>query len=334
MTEETAVALLWIAAGALFAPAVARRLALPTAVAEIVFGILIGRGGLGLVAETEIVSFLAHVGFLFLMFIAGLEIDFDALEASGGTRRRAATAVVLLYAVCGGVVAAAGLSAVMLLVLGAVSIGIAVPVLRESGLMKKTQGQAILIFGTVGEVATLVALTVYETWVKYGVSSSLLVGLARLGLVIGVAALALRTISVLAWWRPERFAGVADRNDPQEFGVRLALALMFALVAAAVLLGVEGIVGAFLAGATLLGAPFTLLVAVAEVGYELGRLDDARASSVVLAAILSAVVCPWAFRTLVRLKEAASAEAPHASRPPLPRPARMRRLPLLRRFGR
>ena len=55
----------------------------PAAVGEIAFGIIVGPQVLEIVSETEFFSFLAEFGFAFLMFLAGLELDFANLERKG-----------------------------------------------------------------------------------------------------------------------------------------------------------------------------------------------------------------------------------------------------------
>ena len=48
----------------------------------------------------------------------------------------------------------------------------------------------------------------------------------------------------------------------------------------------------------LLGAPLTLLVAIARLGQDVGVLDDAAVSDIVLLAILVSVILPVAFKSL------------------------------------
>lgn len=64
-----------------------KRLSLPIVVGEILAGILIGRSGLGLVqAHDPVLEMLAEFGFVFLMFLSGMEIDFPLWEASEAVR--------------------------------------------------------------------------------------------------------------------------------------------------------------------------------------------------------------------------------------------------------
>lgn len=251
MTAETALSLLVISLGTFLAPITARRAGVPTAVGEILFGIAVGGAGLGIVSESDTIRFLADLGFIFLMFIAGLEIDFTSLERYRSETRRAAAAVALVFAASAALTAQIGSPVVVALLCAAFSIGVLVPILREARLLATPFGQALLVLGTIGEVFTLVAFAFYEAWAFHGWSVHLLSSLARLGLIAATAILLLRGLALLAWWAPDRFAPLASQEDPAELGIRGALALLFALVAVSALLHVELIIGAFLAGAVM-----------------------------------------------------------------------------------
>ena len=64
-----------------------------------------------------------------------------------------------------------------------------------------------------------------------------------------LAYLILRFFRFVIWWSPGKLLPFLEEEHPLELGVRLAVALMFIFVAAAALLGVEAILGAFIAGA-------------------------------------------------------------------------------------
>lgn len=67
-----------------------RQLRLPVVVGEIVAGILVGRSGLGWVPSHDaVLDLLAEFGFVFLMFLAGMEIDFPNLGVNRPVRSRA-----------------------------------------------------------------------------------------------------------------------------------------------------------------------------------------------------------------------------------------------------
>jgi Kef-type K+ transport system membrane component KefB len=80
MVIQQAWSLLIVALGAAFLPGISRMVRLPAVVMEILFGVLLGKSVLQIQFSGDWLSFLAQLGFLLLMFQAGMEIDFAALR--------------------------------------------------------------------------------------------------------------------------------------------------------------------------------------------------------------------------------------------------------------
>jgi Kef-type K+ transport system membrane component KefB len=244
------VSLLVLLAGSLAMPILSGRLRLPSAVLLLGYGVVIGPHALDLLPSRELLDFLAEVGFIVLMFLAGLEIDFNRIRAKGP--RPLAIQLAICAATFGlAFAAAAGLGQPPLigLALGATSVGLPLAVLREGGRLRTPLGQQILLLGSLGEFLTVVGMTLFYFLTRDGLSPALIWGLAKLlGLLLAAGAL-LRLLLAAAWWRPERVAALVARDDGAEIGVRAALLLAVGFAALAALAGVESIVGAFLAGA-------------------------------------------------------------------------------------
>ena len=250
MEAPQAITLLVIAIGAFLVPLVSGRVGVPAAVGEIVFGILVGPYILGIVTETEFFSFIAEFGFAFLMFLAGLELDFASLERRG--RRLLFTSVLVAGIIMGLAFLAAyqqDRSPFFGIVLGATSIGIVLVCLRETGMARSDFGQTVILVGSVGEFLTIVIATFYNIIFRFGLGVEFLGEVARLAAVFAIAYLVLMSLRLLVWWYPSQFSRWIEIEDPSEVGVRAGLALMIAFVAISELLGMEAILGAFLAGA-------------------------------------------------------------------------------------
>ena len=69
-----------------------KRLRLPIVVGEIVAGMIVGRSGFNWVnTQDPVLQLLAEFGFVFLMFLSGMEIDFSKIGSLGGTSSQASS---------------------------------------------------------------------------------------------------------------------------------------------------------------------------------------------------------------------------------------------------
>lgn len=233
-----------IATAAFLLPMLGRRLQMPPVVLEILFGILIGPV-FGWVHSTELISFLAEIGLLLLLFLAGFEIELEVFEKQG------AVPVVVGLAIYGLTVAGSitaslllGVGLFVALVLATNSVGVIIPTLRGSRLISRPLGQDILVAALLADILTLLAVTVFALVSQHGVGWRLW-SVPLFFLVAGTALVGLRRA---AWWYPERFRQLFASDDPEEMGVRSSLALMLVFAGLALALGIEAILGAFLAG--------------------------------------------------------------------------------------
>ncbi len=252
MDTASALPLVLITLGAIAMPAAARKLAIPVAVAEILYGLVVGQTVLGWVSTTPFLSFLADVGFAFFMFLAGLEIDFRGVDLRGWRKAGAR----LLHAASSFVFAFAiawyfGWGPWIALVIGATSVGLLLAVLRETGGAGTPFGSNLLDQGAVGEAVTIVLLSVAHLQHELHGGWPLIGGLVQM---LGLAAAAVATIvtlRTLLWWFPDPFLRIVAHDDPAELGVRVGFGLMFAFVGLSMLVGVEPFLGAFIAGTML-----------------------------------------------------------------------------------
>ena len=155
-------ALLLITILAFIVPLLANRLRsirLPIVVSEIFAGILIGKSGLNLIEPSIILTFLAEFGFAFLMFLSGLELDFDLMLSSSHKRSKEAPwsqpmqlgGLLLFGALLLALLGALGLKhfgviedpILMALILSTTFLGVFVPVLKERDLLGSRFGQYI-----------------------------------------------------------------------------------------------------------------------------------------------------------------------------------------------
>ncbi len=236
-------------------PLLARKVGIPSVVLEILFGLLIGPQVLGLIAAEStsegFILVLAELGLFLLMFLAGFEIDFTSLEREGRgpiVVGLGGYAIVVLLAWLGfGFLdlATTNQRIFLTLLVSAASVGIIVPALRGTNRTSTRQGQIAIVIGILAEFIAATGIIVFSVWVENGWGVQLL----AVPLFAVILLVSLWLMRVLAWWYPERAARLFDADDPDELGIRFSLALLFVFVGVSIALGIDSILGAFMAGA-------------------------------------------------------------------------------------
>ena len=238
-----------VAFSAPFLLGLAPGLRLPAVVLEIVAGIAIGPSGFGWVEIDEPIDVLSLIGLAFLLFLAGLEIDFHALR--GGLVGIAALGFAASFGL--GLAVALildGLGQVdtpllVAIILVATSLGIVVPVLKDSDQIASGLGQLVITAASIADFGAVILLSLFFSREATSTSTKLVL-LGGFFLVAGAFALA-----IVGAERSGTLAGVLLRlqDTTAQIRVRGAFVLLVAFVALAESLGLEAILGAFLAGA-------------------------------------------------------------------------------------
>src|SRR6266536_484784 len=226
-------------------------LRLPAIVVEILLGIVVGPQLLGWASNDEPVQVLSLIGLAFLLLLAGLEIDFDRL------RGRLLRITALGYAVSFGIALVVGFALragdlvrsplLVAIILSATGLGIILPILKDARQTATPFGQVIVAGASIAEVAPIVLLSLFFSGKSGGIGAKLvlLIGFALFVLAVGVA--------ILGAERSMRVSQLLVRlqDTTAEIRVRGAFLLLALFVALASRFGLEAILGAFLAGATL-----------------------------------------------------------------------------------
>ncbi len=222
---------------------------LPAVVLEIVLGIVVGPSVLGWVEVDEPVAVLALIGLAFLLFLAGLEIDFRQLR--GRALRVASAGFAVSFAIA--LVACAGLKAAGLIddvvfvaiALSATSLGIVIPVLKDRGQAGSAFGQLVIAGATIADFATIILLSLFFSRDARSTTATLIL-LGSLALVVVAVGLVIAGAERL---RPLSNTLRRLQDTTAQIRIRGAFVLLIGLAALASELGLEVILGAFLAGA-------------------------------------------------------------------------------------
>jgi Kef-type K+ transport system membrane component KefB/Trk K+ transport system NAD-binding subunit len=233
---------------------------LPTVVGEILAGVLVGPFVLGWVTDGLIVQFMADIGLAFLMFLAGLEIDFDTLFPKKNGKKTPAKRdsvlgnafivylVTLALAFPGSfLLQQLGLEGDLWLiafVLSATSLGVLLPILKERHMTNTAFGQVIFVTATLADFITVILLTIHIITFDKGFDPE-------------IFSITLLFLAFLVFYRvgPSVFRSPRVRKFFDELSratiqikVRGAIAIMMTFVVLAEFVDAELILGAFLGG--------------------------------------------------------------------------------------
>src|SRR6266516_3806535 len=226
-------------------------LRLPAIVVEILLGIVVGPQVLGWASNDEPVQVLSLIGLAFLLLLAGLEIDFERLR--GRLLRITGLGYLLsfgLAVVVGYALRAADLVKSPLLVaiiLSATGLGVILPILKDAGQKATPFGQVIVAGSSIAEVGPIVLLSLFFSGESGGLGSKLVL---LIGFAVFVGAVGVAIVGAQHSMRLSQ-ALLRLQDTTAEIRVRGAFLLLALFVVLASRFGLEAILGAFLAGATL-----------------------------------------------------------------------------------
>jgi Kef-type K+ transport system membrane component KefB len=226
---------------------VTRRFGLSIVVIELLLGIVIGQQGLGWAAPEGAIPFLATIGMAFLFFLAGLEIDLDAIKGkplrSAGSGWLASLAIAMAFAL---VLREAGLVVawtVIGLALATTALGVLVPMLRDAGMLETPLGRHVMAAGAVGEVGPILLMPIVLSQ-NHGVDVQSMLIFSFVTIVLGVAWVILRGVKVPAFLTLLR----RTMTQSSQLPIRIVVLLIGALAVLAENFGVDLVLGALAAG--------------------------------------------------------------------------------------
>jgi Kef-type K+ transport system membrane component KefB len=221
----------------------------PPIVSEIVAGILIGPVVLDLVDDTAPLAVFSSIGLVFLFFLAGLEIAFDARDdrhlALVGLAFGVSLGLALVVALLFDAVELVGAPLLVAIILAATSFGIVVAVLKDAGQTGTPFGQLVIAGASIADFATVILLSLFFSSSGASFETTLVLLLLFLG-VVAVVGL------VLAGARgSEQLKATVARlhRTSAQISVRIAFLLLVLFVYMSEEFGLEVVLGAFLAGA-------------------------------------------------------------------------------------
>ena len=227
-------------------PFVAKFVRIPIPSVEIILGSVFAY--IGLVSNNEYFDLIAEIGFLYLMFLAGMEVDLKQITKSPKDVIQKAILFISfmsLFSITLGMIFR--LNTITIISMPLISIGLLASLSKTYG---KDQAWLKLAFiaGVLGEVVSIAALTIFDAASTTGFNIALIIKIGYLLFFIISVYMVYKLLNLLFWWFPELKNILVPKADTSDQDIRLAMALFFILIAVMLSLELELALGAFIAG--------------------------------------------------------------------------------------
>lgn len=228
-------------------PYLSRILNIPTTPLEIVLGSL--AGFYGFVGYNHLFELVSEVGFFYLMFLAGSEVNLRVFQKEDkSTIQMGMVYITLLYLLSFIVSKSLGFDDIFIVMLPLISIGLVVTLYKEFDKDTKWLNLAMTI-GVLGELISIVALTIIGASLEHGMGIELYKSLALLILFLFLIAFVFKILRLIFWWYPDLKTYLMPiYSDKDEKDIRLSMAIFFLMIAVMLVLDLEIAFGAFIAG--------------------------------------------------------------------------------------
>lgn len=226
-------------------PLISKVLKLPTITVEIILGALAAY--FAFIVEHTILELVAQLGFLYLMFLAGLEVDLKKIiNISGNLLRKSIFYNVILFSL-----AAIGtwyleIGRIFIIILPLISIGLLAALKKEYGDVEWIR--LSITVGLIGEIISIFALTTVTAALEFGINFEFYKTMVLFTIFLVLMLFVYKFFHNLVWWFPEIKALLMPENDHQEQDIRLSMGIFFLMIAVMMALDLKVAFGAFIAG--------------------------------------------------------------------------------------
>jgi Kef-type K+ transport system membrane component KefB len=236
----------------------------PAVIVEIILGVIIGPYVLDLIPDVGYIDFLASTGFLFLIFLAGFEINVNKIIATLPVKKLRRVDIISNTILLSGLIYLGSLALAFpfgwilnrafnvdmvffALLMPTVALSIIVPILKADGELQQKFGQVLLMEGAIATIMSIILISLYSGVLKHGFRFELLLFsviflVFIVTYIIGRRLLRIRVFQKLLY-RLEHAAS--------QIRVRGTLALMLFFIIIANLINTELVMGAFFCGTLL-----------------------------------------------------------------------------------
>ncbi|WP_024773615.1 cation:proton antiporter [Helicobacter pylori] len=228
------------------APYMSRISRLPITVVEILFGSV--GAYVGFIEPTKGFEIMSEIGFLFLMFLCGLEVEIYLFKKLGvSLLKRIFAYLLILYALSFILTFSLNLEPIFMVIFPIISLGMIMTLVKDYR-KEILWLDLVLKVGVIGELLSIFGLVVVDGVYSHGLGMDLIKDLGILIVFLILIIVAFQIFKTLFWWFPHLKLFVMPKSSQFNQDVRFSLMLFFSLVAIVVWLKIEMVLGAFLAG--------------------------------------------------------------------------------------
>ena len=236
----TLLLVLWLS------PFISKLIKIPIPVVEISLGSILAT--LEIIHKNEYFDLIAEVGFLYLMFLAGLEVDLNKLSKAPKILIKKGFLYLFLIGILS---AAAGyilhLNIIFTIAIPLISIGLLASLAKSYGKEVKWLEYAFIV-GVMGEILSIITLTILDAASEVGFSFELFIKLTILFGFIFLIVVIYKFLDFIFWWAPEIKEKLMPKHSESEQDIRLSMSLFFLLIVIMIWLHLELALGTFIAG--------------------------------------------------------------------------------------
>ncbi|PIF03418.1 MAG: sodium:proton antiporter, partial [Arcobacter sp.] len=226
-------------------PLISNLLRLPIITVEIFLGA--AAAYFAFITEHTILHLVAELGFLYLMFLAGLEVDLKELIAiPKSILKKSLFYNVILFSLSTLITFYFDLGKIFIVILPLISIGLLAALKKEYGDLSWIR--LSIIVGLIGEIVSIFALTTVSALLEFGINYEFYKTMILfVGFLISMIFI-YKIFHNLIWWFPEIKNYLMPREGHQEQDIRVSMAIFFLMITVMMFLHLEVAFGAFIAG--------------------------------------------------------------------------------------
>jgi len=245
MSEEISI-IITISLIIFTSPLIAKILRLPTITVEIILGAVAAY--FAFIIDHAILDLASKLGFLYLMFLAGLEVDMKKIvNISPTILKKSLIYNVILFSLSALITVYLDIGYIFIVILPLISIGLLAALKKEYGDVEWIR--LSILVGLIGEIVSIFALTTVTAGLEFGINFEFYKIMFLFVMFLISMIIFYKVFHNLIWWFPEIKAYLMPEKDHQEQDIRVSMSIFFLMIAIMMILHLKVAFGAFIAGA-------------------------------------------------------------------------------------